>query len=310
MDLTKMTRGELATLQNELRTVSSAADVLAEGGQEPEISLTAWETAIRCAPLAAFAQPERAPQLLERSLPPVADFTIDSIGSKIPLGGGTVAEPMLSPAPAETPEILPPSPPPAVVAAPDGDPSAVRGAETAAVAAPSGPLTDEEKAEIRRRHAAGEDATAIAAALNRKRPAVSMFLMRAAARKSDADTFRPVDEVAAEVVKAAAAARPAASPPPSDPLAAKLLAHICALPPAKGMDAETDLEIVEAFVDGRPGSEVALDLGLDTKAVKARLDQITAPLRDVLGKLPRGDSPGFATLTRLLRDRVALTRRG
>ena len=56
MDLTKMTRGDLATLQDELRTVASAADVLAEGGQEPEISLTAWETAIRCAPLAAFGR--------------------------------------------------------------------------------------------------------------------------------------------------------------------------------------------------------------------------------------------------------------
>ncbi len=318
MDLTKMTRGDLATLQGELRTIATAADVLADSGQEPEIGLTSWETVIRCAPLSCFARAEPPPQLLERDLP-APDFALDPPAVPAPAeGGGAVADPVLSSALATSagpaPEILPPSPPPAAAAAPDGDPSPVRGAEIAAEAAPSGPLSDDEKAEIRRRHAAGEDSAAIAAALNRKRPAISMFLMRAAAaetaaRKSAADTFRPIDEVAAAVIEkaAASAARPAA---PADPAEARIHAHLDALPAAKGIDAEADLEIVEAFIDGRPGSEVALDLGLDGKAVKLRFDALTAPLRDVLGKLPKGGGPGLLVLHRQLRDRVALARRG
>ena len=203
-------------------------------------------------------------------------------------------------------ESLTPSPPPGVAGALGGALPAAQGAEAA-----DGRMTDDQRAEIRRRHAAGEDMRAIAAAVGRGYASVRMFLMRETAKAKLADdAFRPVEEVAAAMAESATAVRQEDDPQPADPLLAKMLAHVAMLQPAKGLDAEADLEIFEAFLDGRPGSEVALDLGLDTKAVKQRLDQLTAPLRDVLGKLPRSDSPGALALAQALRQRVAETRRG
>lgn len=70
MDLTNLSRGELAELQHRLLTVSSAADVLAEGGLEPVIDLTETETRLRTGPVrempAAAPPVETGPDLADR----------------------------------------------------------------------------------------------------------------------------------------------------------------------------------------------------------------------------------------------------
>ena len=64
MDLTKMTRGELAQFQRDLARVATASDVLADGGNEIEISLTSERTVL-CAPPILSHGTERAPVLVE-----------------------------------------------------------------------------------------------------------------------------------------------------------------------------------------------------------------------------------------------------
>ena len=89
MDLTKMTRADLATLQLELQIVASAADLLAQALMvDPEISFTAEETVIRILPLDALCRSNTAETLLERHLPEVGDFVLDPAGPVPCQGGG------------------------------------------------------------------------------------------------------------------------------------------------------------------------------------------------------------------------------
>ena len=89
MDLTKMTRADLASLQRELHLVASAADLLAEALLvDPEISFTAEETVIRILPLSVLQRNHDPVDLLERHPPEAGEFVLDPAGPVACQGGG------------------------------------------------------------------------------------------------------------------------------------------------------------------------------------------------------------------------------
>lgn len=65
MDLTRMDRSDLARLRGVVATLSSAADMMADAGLEPEISITPEATVLRAAPVVDFGKPAPAPVLVE-----------------------------------------------------------------------------------------------------------------------------------------------------------------------------------------------------------------------------------------------------
>lgn len=65
MDLTRMDRSDLARLRGVVATLSSAADMMAEAGLEPEICITPEATVLRAAPVVDFGKPAPAPVLVE-----------------------------------------------------------------------------------------------------------------------------------------------------------------------------------------------------------------------------------------------------
>jgi hypothetical protein len=84
MDLTNLSRGDLAELQHRLLVVSGAADVLAEGGLEPVIDLTDVETVVRAGPVRDFVAGE----------PPVAMVGPWTMPSSISSGNVFVTPPL------------------------------------------------------------------------------------------------------------------------------------------------------------------------------------------------------------------------
>lgn len=158
----------------------------------------------------------------------------------------------------------------------------------------SGPLSDAEKAIIRDMSAAGDSASAIAARLDRRSATISLYL----ARKPKA---------------AKAAAAPAAAAPPSKPKPAPVAPSQADLsPPERGIwqhfaglkmprdwSIRLDLDICEALGRGSKAHEVALDLGLDPQRIITRYKEVTAPVRDDMGRIRPDEMARFMKVLRL-----------
>lgn len=97
------------------------------------------------------------------------------------------------------------------------------------------------------------------------------------------------------------------SPPSLSGLGRDLWAHLRGLPRAAGFDPECDLDLVEGLAQGRKLAEVALDLGIDAAACRARFQDLTAPIRTPKGAV---EIAGQTALLTVLRLRVQQERGG
>lgn len=342
MDLNNLSREDLRRLQGELRTVATAVDALADGDMEPEISLTGEATIIRTRPVTGISN-SADPELLL----PVDDQPIE-----------------IEPAPAPAPLPVPPASfaPPAPLSKPPAKPMADLPATLK-----QGPLDDGERAEILRRHGAGQSNAAIAAALSRRVQTVGLFLgsgqRKAVKAGQAAETEKPgqpapsegqvaqgpgeaaIIEVAPaqsapaaggadieilggdqgglqrdrpaehDPVQAggagqsgnAARASSAEAPPGLNELGRQIWHFLTQMSFPRGWDIELDLDLIEAFGRGEKSPEIALDLGVDTKAVVDRHRLLTAMIRDDRGQI---QIDGMATFVRVLREFVKLKRQG
>ena len=206
MDLTKLDRPGLARLSDRLQTIATAADVMAEGGLEPEISLTAEATVLRAAPILSHGSEPPEPVLVE-DLPDLPVVIEDA-----PQVAGPDAVPMEAPV---AKNIDPPAgsfswTPPDSQRQIQRRAIPARSKKAPADAVKTGPLTEDERAEILRRHAAGEENASIARALNRRAQSIGLFLaaqnQKGKPKKSKGD-FKPIGEAAQAVVDAASAQR-------------------------------------------------------------------------------------------------------
>ena len=208
-----MTRGDLAALQERLSIISTAAEALAEGQMEPEISLRADQTVITCLPVVGWGDP--GPVVIEE---------------RVELCPSTVTAPGAAP---ETNADPSPSPPPSAKASTGGGKRARPAASGGDGTVKLGPLTVEERAEILRRHGLGQDSRTIGKALNRRIQTVGLFIaariegkgapipmkQRASAHETK-NGFRAIGEIAAKVVSEIPAGQPAEGDRP--PEAAKM----------------------------------------------------------------------------------------
>lgn len=198
MDLTKMDRSDLARLRGVISTLSTAADLLAEAGLDPEISLTPDATTLRAMPVVDFGTPAPAPVLIERV--DEADRAVEIVGPLPVLdqqvvvirgGGGSLGK-------------------------------SDQGGGSSAVPVLTGPLSDVERAEVIRRSAAGESNLQIAEAMNRRVQTIGLFLAaqgqkgiaKPRAKVDTAAGFQPVGEIAAKVVADVAETMQAGQPVP------------------------------------------------------------------------------------------------
>lgn len=159
----------------------------------------------------------------------------------------------------------------------------------------SGPLSDAEKAIIRDMSAAGDSASAIAARLDRRSATISLYL----ARKPKA----------AKTTAAPASAPPVKLNPPPAPAA---LTQASLSPPERGIwqhfaglkmpsdwSIRLDLDICEALGRGSKAHEIALDLGLDPQRIITRYKEVTAPVRDDMGRIRPDEMARFMKVLRL-----------
>lgn len=312
MDLTKMSRDDLSTLQGRLRTISTAADALSEGGLEPEVSLTCEETVLRAAPILSRGVPGPlpAPVLVE----PVTDAPVARPESwetpSIVIAGEIVAA-------EAAPAVAPKSAEPPVAA-----PAPESASDDPAPQLVSGPLSDWEKSEILRMDRDGETRRAIADALGRKLQVVALFLT-AQIGNDGKPKHKVTPPPAAEFVHVADAAAPAvdqalaavATPPAVDQALAALADmtapereiwdHLGGLRMPKGWDHEMDLDMVEAFARGTKSAVIAADFGKDPQLVVDRYKQLTAVIRDDRGHM---SIEGQARFQSMLRRFVQLRR--
>lgn len=89
------------------------------------------------------------------------------------------------------------------------------------------------------------------------------------------------------------------SPPSLSGLGRDLWAHLRGLPRAAGFDPECDLDLVEGLAQGRKLAEVALDLGIDAAACRARFQDLTAPIRTPKGAVEITGQTALLTVLRL-----------
>jgi hypothetical protein len=182
----------------------------------------------------------------------------------------------------------------------------------------TGPLSDQERAEIQRLDAQGVSRKEIAKRLGRRSQTVALYLHglanppKGAAGKTEeykaaqpapvaeqasvADTLgadaavevpvaveaAPVGEIAGGVAR-----RSAPNPAPvaggAAPFTARqrqIAAHVARLSGRGGFDAAADLALVEQLTSGTKAGQVALDLGLDSAGVVSRFRALTAVIRD------------------------------
>ncbi|WP_158589824.1 helix-turn-helix domain-containing protein [Gemmobacter lutimaris] len=182
----------------------------------------------------------------------------------------------------------------------------------------TGPLTDDERAEIQRLDAEGVSRKEIARRLGRRTQTVALYLHglahppKGAAGKTeeskaaqpapvaeqasvavsdgaDAVAEAPVAVKAAPVGEIAEGVVPVAAPTPAPvaggaaPFTARqrqIAAHVMRLHGRGDFDAATDLALVEQLTSGTKAGQVALDLGLDSAAVVGRFRALTAVIRD------------------------------
>lgn len=324
MDLTKMSRDDLSTLQGRLRTISTAADAMSEGGLEPEVCLTCEETVLRAAPILSrgIPAPLPAPVLVEKvAVDPIlvgpAAGRVDSWETPpIVIGGEEVAA---EPEPPEEPARELDAKAGAVEVAPDPEP------QDAAPQLVAGPLSDWEKSEILRMDRDGETRRDIADALGRKIQTVALFLTSQIGNDGKprhkvtpppaADFVHVADAVAPAVDRAlAAVAAPPVGPVPVAGPVAELTArerevwdHLAALRMPKGWDHEMDLDMVEAFARGTKSAVIAADFGKDSQAVVDRYKQLTAVIRDERGHMSiEGQARFQSVLRRFVQSRRAV----
>lgn len=203
----------------------------------------------------------------------------------------------------------------------DGDPGASVGdlERTGPRPGPvTGPLSDEERAEIQQLDAQGVSRKEIARRLGRRSQTVALYLHglanppKGAAGKTEefkaaqpapvaeqasvADTVGadaavevPVAVRAAPAGEIAEGVAPVAAPTPAPvaggaaPFTARqrqIAAHVARLSGRGGFDAAADLALVEQLTSGTKAGQVALDLGLDSAAVVSRFRALTAVIRD------------------------------
>lgn len=182
----------------------------------------------------------------------------------------------------------------------------------------TGPLTDDERAEIQRLDAEGVSRKEIARRLGRRPQTVALYLhglanppkgvagrteefkaaqpAPVAEQASVADTVgadavaeAPVPVKAAPVGEIAEGVTQVAAPTPAPvaggaaPFTARqrqIAAHVMRLNGRGDFDAATDLALVEQLTSGTKAGQVALDLGLDSAAVVGRFRALTAVIRD------------------------------
>lgn len=210
-----MTRGDLAALQERLSIISTAAEALAEGQMEPEISLRADQTVITCLPVVGWGDP--GPVVIEERAELPASVT-----------------PVAKAAPALQTKTDPSSPPPPSAKASTGGGKRARPAASGSDGSVKmGPLTVEERAEILQRHGLGQDSRTIGKAMNRKASTIGLFIAariegkgapipmkQTTAAPAPKNGFRAIGEIAAKVVSEIPAGQPAEGDRP--PEAAKM----------------------------------------------------------------------------------------
>jgi len=104
MDLTNLDRVSLARLTGHLQTIATAADALAEGGLDPEISLTAEATLLRAAPILSHGAEPPEPVLVD----PEDAVVIVPAGPIMGGGGGGCGPAVPDVAPDAFPEFVSP----------------------------------------------------------------------------------------------------------------------------------------------------------------------------------------------------------
>ena len=189
MDLTKMTEHDLAELQAALSALGKAASKLSEGGLEPEISITQTATVLRTRSIiGGYAD--------------ASDVVIE------------IEEPEVEAVAAPPPEAIAPAPvamPAPTRARPT--PEAPRMVTTQAGARMvKGPFSDEERAKVRAMLAEGRSVDEIAAALNRRKQAVSTLLRNPAMKPGKPAAAQIAPEHAG--LSGTRAAPAGAAPPP------------------------------------------------------------------------------------------------
>lgn len=198
---------------------------------------------------------------------------------------------------------------------PQSDSAAPGDAEPLPEAAPqvTGPLTEDERAQISAMVAEGVPRAEIAAALGRKVQTVALWITRhlqedgvvrlpEAAPATDAPF--PADAAAAPVAAVAESAPVAPAAVSAAPLSPRLREIEAVLPPTD--DADLDLGLAKAILGGASFAEVATDLGLDTEAVRQRWIALRKPLMEP-GAKPLTLAAQEDLLT-ILRHRVRLAR--
>lgn len=198
MDLTKMDRSDLARLRGVISTLSTAADLLAEAGLDPEISLTPDATTLRAMPVVDFGTPAPAPVLIER---------VDDLDRAVEIVG---------PLPVLDQQVM------VIRGGGASCGKSDHGGGSPAAPVLTGPLSDDERAEVIRLSAAGKSNIQIAEAMNRRVQTIGLFLAAQgqngiAKPRAKADTaagFRPEGEIAAQMVAEVADTMPAGQPVP------------------------------------------------------------------------------------------------
>lgn len=233
MDLTNLDRVSLARLTGHLQTIATAADALAEGGLDPEISLTAEATLLRAAPILSHGAEPPEPVLVD----PEDAVVIVPAGPIMGGGGGGCGPAVPDVAPDAFPEFvsppaaaaddapaaedceasaagvedLPPHPPGVPAAAAGGEGGEGQPRPTSRQKSPDGPilgpLTEQERADILRRNEAGESNAEIATALRRRVQSIGLFLAAQEQKGKPKARPRPISEVAQAVVAQVIAAR-------------------------------------------------------------------------------------------------------
>lgn len=272
MDLTNLDRAALARLMGHFALISSAADVLADGGFDPVISLTKSETILRVSPIPLDA---------ECGIPDEPTVRVD------PPDCGAIAVPTPHFSSSRAQKIAPIEPPAKLI---------------------SGPLSDDDRQAILRLSAAGQSSAAIAKSLNRRVQTVSLFLASSAQKKSIAGAVAPPraasapeianKQIAVQPVTRAANGGVNTGTAPVEATPAELLSapeaggaplkmksapslldevrqHVAMRPrltSGRRWSLSDDIFIVEQSHAGMSVSEIAVDLPGDAGPIKARIE--------------------------------------
>jgi hypothetical protein len=184
----------------------------------------------------------------------------------------------------------------AVTAPPLPGPHPPAGERVGAPALITGALSDAEKAEIRRRHAAGETSRDIAAALNRRVQLVGAWIsglahqekiaaLKASSAKDGVSDSAPAAKVAPE--DAVAPKQGLQRPGIPDHILGehrRIWSFLDGLAQKPPFDAATDLAVYDAYDSGRGMQALALDLGVGGAVLVQRYKTIVGCILDAKGR--------------------------